>query len=66
MQSSNRKKMIQQGFATLASGYGQPSLSSSSSETAKRLVEHLNLKPTDNPHDVYIGIGSSSLFSDHL
>ena len=61
MQSSNdRKKMIQQGFDTVAEGYDHPSLSFFP-ETAKRLVDHLQLNPTDNLLDVCTGTGCVAL-----
>ena len=56
MQSNERKKMIQQGFDTVAAGYDHPSLSFFP-DTAKRLVEHLNLNSTDNLLDVCTGTG---------
>ncbi len=54
MQSNERKKMIQQGFDTVAGGYDHPSLSFFP-ETARRLVEHLQLNLTDNLLDVCTG-----------
>ena len=51
MQNSDHKKMLQQGFDTVAPGYDHPSLSFFP-ETAKRLVEHLQLNPTDHLLDV--------------
>ena len=60
MQSNDRKKMIQQGFDTVAAGYDHPSLSFFP-ETAKRLVEHLQLNPTDNLLDVCTGTGCVAL-----
>ena len=61
MQNSNdRKKMIQQGFDTVAAGYDHPSLSFFP-ETAKRLVEHLQLNPTDHLLDVCTGTGCVAL-----
>jgi ubiquinone/menaquinone biosynthesis C-methylase UbiE len=60
MQNTDRKKMIQQGFDTVAAGYDHPSLSFFP-ETAKRLVEHLNLKPTDDLLDVCTGTGVVAL-----
>ena len=61
-QASNdqRKAMIQNGFDTVASGYDHPSLSFFP-ETAKRLVEHLQLNPTDNLLDVCTGTGVVAL-----
>ena len=58
--NTDRKKMIQQGFDTVASGYDHPALSFFP-ETAKRLVEHLQLKPTDNLLDVCTGTGVVAL-----
>jgi len=52
--------MIQQGFDTVAAGYDHPSLSFFP-ETAKRLVEHLNLNPTDKLLDVCTGTGVVAL-----
>jgi len=60
MQSNDRKKMIQQGFDTVAAGYDHPSLSFFP-ETARRLVEHLQLKPTDKLLDVCTGTGCVAL-----
>ena len=58
--NNDRKKMIQQGFDTVAAGYDHPSLSFFP-ETAKRLVEHLQLNPTDNLLDVCTGTGVVAL-----
>ena len=44
--NTDRKKMIQNGFDTVAAGYDHPSLSFFP-ETAKRLLEHLQLNPAD-------------------
>jgi ubiquinone/menaquinone biosynthesis C-methylase UbiE len=52
--------MIQQGFDTVALGYDHPSLCFFP-ETAKRLIEHLQLKPTDNLLDVCTGTGCVAL-----
>ena len=60
MQNTDRKKMIQQGFDTVAAGYDHPSLSFFP-ETAKRLVEHLQLNPTDHLLDVCTGTGCVAL-----
>ncbi|PCJ87225.1 MAG: methyltransferase type 11 [Thiotrichaceae bacterium] len=60
MKNPDRKKMIQQGFDTVAAGYDHPSLSFFP-ETAKRLVEHLQLNPTDNLLDVCTGTGCVAL-----
>ena len=60
LQNDDRKKMIQQGFDTVAAGYDHPSLSFFP-ETAKRLVEHLQLKPTDHLLDVCTGTGCVAL-----
>ena len=53
--NEQRKAMIQNGFDTVAEGYDHPSLSFFP-ETAKRLVEHLSLNPTDNLLDVYTSV----------
>ena len=58
--NNDRKAMIQNGFDTVASGYDHPSLSFFP-ETAKRLVEHLQLNPTDNLLDVCTGTGCVAL-----
>ena len=58
--SNDHKKMIQQGFDTVAAGYDHPSLSFFP-ETAKRLVEHLQLIPTDHLLDVCTGTGCVAL-----
>ncbi len=58
--NKQRKAMIQNGFDTVAEGYDHPSLSFFP-ETAKRLVEHLNLSPTDNLLDVCTGTGCVAL-----
>ncbi len=60
VENTRRKAMIQQGFDTVAAGYDHPSLSFFP-ETAKRLVEHLQLKPTDNLLDVCTGTGCVAL-----
>ncbi|MCG6937917.1 MAG: class I SAM-dependent methyltransferase [Gammaproteobacteria bacterium] len=60
MQKTDRKKMIQQGFDTVAAGYDHPSLSFFP-ETAKRLIEHLQLNPADNLLDVCSGTGCVAL-----
>lgn len=60
MQNNDRKQMIQKGFDTVAPGYDHPSLSFFP-ETAKRLVEHLQLNPTDNLLDVCTGTGCVAL-----
>ena len=52
--------MIQKGFDTVAAGYDHPSLSFFP-ETAKRLVEHLQLNPTDHLLDVCTGTGCVAL-----
>ena len=46
MQNSDHKKMLQQGFDTVAAGYDHPSLSFFP-DTAKRLIEHLELDQLD-------------------
>ncbi len=56
IKADTRKKMIQQGFDTVAAGYDHPALSFFP-ETAKRLVEHLHLSPSDNLLDVCTGTG---------
>ena len=60
VQNNDRKKMIQQGFDTVAPGYDHPSLSFFP-ETAMRLVKHLNLSPTDHLLDVCTGTGCVAL-----
>ena len=60
MQNLDRKKMIQQGFDIVAAGYDHPSLSFFP-ETAKRLVEHLQLNPSDHLLDVCTGTGCVAL-----
>lgn len=60
MEDTKRKAMIQKGFDTVAEGYDHPSLSFFP-ETAKRLVEHLQLKPTDKLLDVCTGTGCVAL-----
>ena len=60
MESNDRKKMIQQGFDTVAAGYDHPSLSFFP-ETAKRLVEHLELEPQQQLLDVCTGTGVVAL-----
>ena len=60
MESNDRKKMIQQGFDTVAAGYDHPSLSFFP-ETAKRLVEHLQLQPHQQLFDVCTGTGVVAL-----
>ena len=52
--------MIQKGFDTIASGYDHPSLFFFP-ETAKRLVNYLQLKPTDNLLDICTGTGVIAL-----
>jgi ubiquinone/menaquinone biosynthesis C-methylase UbiE len=58
--NSDRKTMIQKGFDTVAAGYDHPSLSFFP-ETAKRLVEHLNLEPHQHLLDVCTGTGVVAL-----
>ncbi len=62
MSTSNEqhKAVIQKGFDTVAPGYDHPALSFFP-ETAKRLVEHLQLKSTDNLLDVCTGTGVAAL-----
>ena len=60
LQNTDRKQMIQKGFDTVAAGYDHPSLSFFP-ETTKRLVEHLQLNPTDNLLDVCTGTGCVAL-----
>jgi len=60
MENAERKKMIQQGFDTVAVGYDHPSLSFFP-ETAKRLVEYLQLDPQDRLLDVCTGTGYVAL-----
>ena len=58
--NNDSKQMIQQGFDTVAKGYDHPSLTFFP-ETAKRLVEHLQLNPTDHLLDVCTGTGCVAL-----
>lgn len=60
MQNADRKKMIQQGFDTVAAGYDHPSLCFFP-ETAKRLIDHLQLKASDKLLDVCTGTGCVAL-----
>ena len=60
LQNDDHKKIIQQGFDTVAAGYDHPSLSFFP-ETAKRLVDHLQLNPTDHLLDVCTGTGCVAL-----
>ena len=60
MQSTDRKKMIQQGFDTVAAGYDHPSMPFFP-ETARRLVQHLQLNPDDHLLDVCTGTGCVAL-----
>lgn len=59
-ENTKRKAMIQQGFDTVAAGYDHPSLSFFP-ETARRLIEHLQLNPTDHLLDVCTGTGVVAL-----
>ena len=56
----DRKKMIQNGFDTVAAGYDHPSLAFFP-ETAKRLVDHLDLEPHQYLLDVCTGTGAVAL-----
>ena len=60
MKTPDRKKMIQHGFDTVAQGYDHPSLSFFP-ETAKRMIEHLNLDPHHQLLDVCTGTGVVAL-----
>ena len=60
LHNTDRKKMIQKGFDIVAPGYDHPSLSFFP-ETARRLVEHLQLNPTDHLLDVCTGTTSAAL-----
>ena len=60
LQNTDHNKMIQQGFNTVAPDCSHTSLSFFP-ETVKRLVEHLQLKPTDNLLDVCTGTGCVAL-----
>ncbi len=60
MATSDRKQMIQQGFDTVAQGYDHPSLSFFP-ETARRMVDYLNLKIDDQLLDVCTGTGVVAL-----
>ena len=57
---SDRKKMIQQGFDTVASGYDHPSLFFFP-ETAKRMIAHLDLAGDESLLDVCTGTGVVAL-----
>ena len=77
LHNTDRKKMIQQGFDTVAEGYDHPSLSffpethdrhgwwkywqCMEQLRVKRLVEHLQLNPTDHLLDVCTGTGYAAL-----
>jgi ubiquinone/menaquinone biosynthesis C-methylase UbiE len=58
--SNDRKKRIQQGFDTVAAGYDHPSMPFFP-ETAKRLVERLELEPHHHLLDVCTGTGVVAL-----
>jgi ubiquinone/menaquinone biosynthesis C-methylase UbiE len=58
--NSDHKKMIQNGFDTVAAGYDRPALSFFP-ETAKRLVEHLKLESHQHLLDVCTGTGVVAL-----
>jgi len=58
--NTDRKKMIQHGFDTVAAGYDHPALSFFP-ETAKRLIEHLKLEPHLRLLDVCTGTGVVAL-----
>ena len=60
MDLTERKKMIQKGFDTVAAGYDHPSLSFFP-ETARRLLEHLDLQPHQHLLDVCTGTGRVSI-----
>ena len=60
MENTNQKLMIQQGFDTVAAGYDHPSLCFFL-ETAKHLIEHLNLNPEGRFLDVCTGTGVVAL-----
>ena len=60
MEDRDRKKMIQQGFDTVAQGYDHPSLSFFP-ETAKRLINHLDLLSHQQLLDVCTGTGVVAL-----
>lgn len=55
-----RKQMIQQAFDTVATGYDHPSLSFFP-ETAKRIIQHLDLNDDANLLDVCTGTGVVAL-----
>ncbi len=57
---TDRKKMIQQGFDTVAAGYDHPALCFFP-ETAKRMVKHLHLKGDESLLDVCTGTGVVAL-----
>jgi len=60
MTKADYKKIIQQGFDTVAQGYDHPSLSFFP-ETAKRMVMHLDLVPDHQLLDVCTGTGVVAL-----
>jgi len=60
MDLTERKKMIQKGFDTVAAGYDHPSLSFFP-ETARRLIAHLGLQPEQHVLDVCTGTGRVSI-----
>ena len=60
MDLTERKKMIQKGFDTVAAGYDHPSLSFFP-ETAKRLLDYLDLQPDQHLLDVCTGTGRVSI-----
>ena len=58
--NNDHKQMIAQGFDTASQGYDHPSLSFFP-ETAKRMVEHLAVKPDQTLLDVCTGTGVVAL-----
>jgi ubiquinone/menaquinone biosynthesis C-methylase UbiE len=60
MPDQNRKKMIQQGFDTVATGYDHPALAFFP-QTAKAMMEHLELQKHQKLLDVCTGTGVVAL-----
>ena len=65
MADQNRKKMIEQGFDTVAAGYDHPSLAFFS-QTAKSMMEFLALQKNQSVLDVCTGTGVIALAAAEL